>query len=271
MDRYAVIGHPIAHSLSPRIHADFAKQTHAELSYEAIDVAPDVAAAELARLHAEGYAGLNVTSPHKGSAMSACIALSEGAQLAAAANTLIRTEQGWRGDNSDGEGLIRDLRDNLGFEVRGQRVLVLGAGGAVRGVLKPLLELAPAELVVSNRNPWKPEALAEQFKPYGAIRPCTHLALKGDLYDLIINATTAGYTGEMVRLPGQLLAEGGACYDLCYGAPHRPFKAWAEAQGATRIADGLGMLVEQAAVSFELWRGVLPRTDALIANLRKET
>lgn len=265
-DKYAVLGQPISQSRSPSIHALFAAQTGARLSYEAIEVAPADVAATLTRLHAEGYRGLNVTAPHKLAAMKLCEGVSERAKLAGAVNTLIRTDRGWRGDTTDGEGLIADLR-RLGFPVSGKRALLLGAGGAARSVLKPLLEEKPAELTLSNRNPWKPEELAETFKAVGRIRPCTHLALKGDRFDLVLNATSAGYSGHWLRLPDGLLAPGAAAYDLCYGRAHEPFAAWARSQGCERIADGLGMLVEQAAGSFQLWRGVRPETAAVIAAL----
>jgi len=267
MDRYAVIGQPIAHSRSPQIHTLFATATDQPLSYEAIAVPPDQLVDTLQSLHQQHYLGLNVTLPHKTDVMGLCEHLTDRAQQAGAVNTLLRTDQGWRGDNTDGEGLIRDLA-RLGYAVRHQRVLVLGAGGAVRGILGPLLSEQPAELVVSNRNPWKPEALAEQFKPVGTLRPCTHLALKGDRFDLIIHATSAGHSGGFPKLPGQLLADGGACYDLSYGQAHAPFQAWARAQNAKRIADGLGMLVEQAASAFECWRGVRPATQPVIDQLR---
>ena len=245
----------------------FAVQTGADLGYEAIEVAAAALADTLKRLHGESYRGLNVTLPHKTAVAALCEAVSEQAQIAGAVNTLIRSQTGWRGDNTDGEGLLRDLR-RLGFTVSAKRVLLLGAGGAARGILKLLLDARPAELTLSNRNPWKPEELAEQFKPHGRIRPCTHIALKGDRFDLIINATSAGHQGEAPRLPGQLLADGGACYDLSYGKAHEPFAAWARSQGARRIADGLGMLVEQAAASFALWRGRRPETAAVIGELR---
>lgn len=267
MDRYAVIGHPVAHSRSPQIHAQFAKQTGQALSYDAVEVEADVLPAALQELHAQNFRGLNVTLPHKVAVMALCEQLSERATLAGAVNTLVRTDSGWQGDNTDGEGLLRDLR-RLGYAVKGQRVLIVGAGGAVRGILGPLLDEQPKELVVSNRNPWKPEALAEQFKAVGTIRPCTHLALKGDRYDLIVHATSAGHRGDFPKLPGQLLADGGACYDLSYGKAFEPFRTWAQAQGATRIADGLGMLVEQAAAAFERWRGVRPQTQAVVDGLR---
>jgi shikimate dehydrogenase len=269
MDHYAVIGQPIAHSKSPFIHAQYARQTAQDLSYDAVEVAPAALADALKRLHLEGYRGLNVTLPHKIEVAKLCEAVSARAQLAAAVNTLIRTDSGWRGDNTDGEGLVRDLTQHLGLAIAGKRVLLLGAGGAARGLLKPLLDQKPAELTLSGRNPWKPEELALQFKPYGNIRPATHIALKGDLFDLIINATSAGHSGGLPRLPGQLLAEGGACYDLSYGKAFEPFAGWACSQGAVRVSDGLGMLVEQAAAAFEIWRGVKPDTKPVLQRLRQ--
>ncbi|WP_028081081.1 shikimate dehydrogenase [Solimonas soli] len=266
-DRYAVIGHPIAHSKSPLIHAQFARETAQDLVYDAVDVDPETLPFALRQLHDEGYRGLNVTQPHKTEVAKLCVSVSERAQQAGAVNTLLRVDNGWQGDNSDGDGLMRDLA-RLGYAIAGQRVLVLGAGGAVRGILGPLLAARPALLVVSNRNPWKPEALAEEFKEYGSVVPRTHLALKGDRYDLILNATSAGLSGTLPRLPGQLLADGGACYDLSYGAAAEPFRRWAETQKAARFADGLGMLVEQAATSFALWRGVRPPTADVLQALR---
>lgn len=265
--RYAVIGQPVAHSRSPRIHAAFAAQTQTTLSYEAIEVAPEALADTLTRLHAEGFEGLNITLPHKVAVAALCAEVSERAQRAGAVNTLVRNEHGWHGDNTDGAGFLCDLHAQ-DLTARGQRVLVLGAGGAARGILAPLLGEQPAELVLSNRNPWKPEELAAAFQPLGRIRPCTHLALKGDRFDLIINATSAGHSGGVPKLPAQLLADGGAVYDLSYGSAHAPFAAWAQSQGAARICDGLGLLVEQAAESYALWRGTRPQTAAVIAALR---
>ena len=268
MHRHAVLGQPVAHSLSPKIHAQFAAQTGVELEYQAIETASADFAETLARLHAEGLRGLNVTLPHKLAAFDASAERSDAAGIAKAVNTLTRTKHGWRGDNTDGTGLVRDLVQNPKFGIRGRNILLLGAGGAVRGILKPLLDEKPSELTLSNRNPWKPELLASEFKAYGNLRPCSHMALKGDLFDLVINATSAGHTGEMVKLPGQLLAKDGACYDLSYGKAFEPFRAWAAAQGAAVIADGIGMLVEQAAAAFELWHGIRPKTAPVIAALR---
>jgi shikimate dehydrogenase len=269
MDRYAVLGQPIAQSLSPQIHRDFAQQFGAALSYEKIEVTPEAFAATLARLHSENYAGLNVTAPHKLAALAAAAEKTPRAELAGAANTLSRTGSGWRADNTDGTGLIRDLRDNQRMAIAGQRVLLLGAGGAARGILQPLLDEKPAELVISSRTPWVVEKLAAEFKAHGSVRPSTHQALKGDRFDLIVNATSAGLQNQVPRLPEGLLKSGGSCYDLSYGKAYLPFRAWAVAQKAAHLADGLGMLVEQAAVSFELWRGKRPATAAVIARLRQ--
>jgi shikimate dehydrogenase len=267
-DRYAVLGQPVAHSKSPLIHARFAARTGQTLSYEAIEVAPEALAAALAKFHAEGWAGFNLTVPHKQAAAALCVECSEVAERAGAVNTLIRSDSGWIGDNTDGLGLVRDLRANLGVAIAGKRVLLLGAGGAARGCIAPLLAEQPAELVVSNRNPWKPEALAEQFRALGNIVPRTHLSLKGDRYDLVLNATSAGHDGALPRLPDGLLAAGAAAYDLNYGPAAQPFLDWARAQGAAQVSDGLGMLVEQAAEAFQRWRGLRPETAAVLAELR---
>jgi shikimate dehydrogenase len=270
MDHYAVIGQPISHSKSPRIHSQFAAQVGAHLTYGSFEVAPESLQQCLAHLRAHGYLGLNVTLPHKAAVASLCCERSERAQRAGAVNTLIAIGTGWRGDNTDGAGLVRDLRTNLGLELRGMRILVLGAGGATRGIVEPLLAEQPTELVVSGRNPWKPEELVLAFKGLGPLRPCTHLALKGDHYDLILNATSAGHSGEVPRLPAGLFAQGGFAYDLNYGKAAQPFLDWAKTEGAAGSSDGLGMLVEQAAEAFLLWRGVRPETAQVLRQLRAE-
>lgn len=265
--RYAVIGQPIAHSKSPFIHSAFARTLGEKLSYEALEVAPEVLAETLKTLHAEGYAGLNVTLPHKTAVVALCESVSARAEAAGAVNTLSRTATGWAGDNTDGAGFLADL-DRLGVALAGRSVLLLGAGGAARGLIAPLLSRGPGALAVSNRNPWKPEELAERFKALGPIVPRTHLSLKGDHFDVVINATSAGHAGAMPRLPGPVLAKGGVCYDLSYGAAHAPFQQWAAAQGAGLVADGLGMLVEQAAEAFALWRGTRPDAAPVLESLR---
>jgi shikimate dehydrogenase len=270
MDRYAVVGQPVAHSLSPRIHPLFAQQGGAQISYQALEVAPADLAARLAELHATGYAGLNLTLPHKAAGVALCESTSAAARRAGAVNTLVRTAQGWHGENTDGPGLVQDLIANLHVTLAGRRVLVLGSGGAARGILEPLLQQAPAELVLAGRNPWKPEEIAVAFKEIGIIRPCTHLALKGDSFDVVLNATSAGHRGEVPRLPAGLFAPQALAYDLNYGPAARPFLEWAQSQGAARTSDGLGMLVEQAAEAFRLWRGQRPDGAAVLATLRSE-
>lgn len=265
--RYAVIGQPIAHSKSPFIHSAFARALGEKMSYEALEVAPEALADTLKALHAEGYAGLNVTLPHKTAVVALCESVSARAEAAGAVNTLSRTASGWVGDNTDGAGFLADL-DRLGVALAGRTVLLLGAGGAARGLLSPLLSRGVKTLAVSNRNPWKPEELAERFKALGPIVPRTHLSLKGDTFDVVINATSAGHAGAMPRLPGQILAKNGVCYDLSYGTAHAPFALWAASQGASLVADGLGMLVEQAAEAFALWRGVRPDGAPVLESLR---
>lgn len=259
MKRLAVLGHPVAHSRSPEIHRLFADATGIALDYQAIDIAPDALADHLSRSFSDAWTGFNVTLPHKVAVAEHCVERSLRAEQAGAVNTLLRGPNGWIGDNTDGEGLMADLR-RLGVSLVDRRVLIIGAGGAARGILGPLLACRPAALVLSNRNPWKPEALAEAFAPVGRVTPRTHLALKGDQFDVVINATSAGHAGEMPRLPPGLLAASGVAYDLSYGAAHKPFAAWARAAGATSIHDGFGMLVEQAAASFACWHGVQPPT-----------
>jgi len=266
---YAVLGQPIAHSLSPRIHPLFAAQFGTRVHYEAIEVSVEELDEHLAGLYAQGYAGLNLTLPHKAAAVGLCETRSARAERAGAVNTLVRGKTGWCGDNTDGVGLVRDLRQNLSVAIAGKRLLVLGSGGAARGILEPLLAEGPAELVLSGRNPWRPEELAATFKALGPIRPCTHYALKGDSFDLILNATAAGHEGEVPRLPPGLFAPGALAYDLNYGKAAEPFLQWARSQGAASYADGLGMLVEQAAEAFLLWRGVRPDTAPVLVELRR--
>ena len=268
ISRYGVLGQPVAHSKSPRIHAAFAESLGQKLLYEAYEIAPDELGPSLTRFHGEGWHGFNLTLPHKTAAVSLCESRTDAAEQAGAVNTLIRTATGWQGDNTDGAGLVRDLVANLGVAIRGKRVLVLGAGGAARGILAPLLAEAPSILAISNRNPWKPEEIAASMKPLGNIVPRTHLSLKGDQFDVVLNATSAGHQGSVPRLPPGLFAPGAIAYDLNYGPASEPFLAWAKAEGASKLSDGLGMLVEQAAEAFQRWRGVRPETAAVLAGLR---
>lgn len=270
MDRYAVIGHPVAHSLSPRIHAAFAETMGMALTYEALDITPENFAARLAELYGAGYLGLNVTVPHKQVAALAAEHLAERAAHAGAANTLIRTPKGWNADNTDGVGLFADLRNNLHLRLAGARIALIGAGGAARGVIAPLLAAQPARLVISNRSREKPQQLAARFARLGLVEAATHGDLTRQRFDLVLNATSAGHRGLAPELPDALFAPGGTAYDLNYGPAATPFLDWARHSGAAHTSDGLGMLVEQAAESFHLWRGVRPPTAAVLAALRAD-
>lgn len=271
MDRYAVMGNPIAHSKSPRIHALFAKQTNQALSYEAVLVEPHEFESAVRAFVAQDGKGLNVTVPFKQDAWALCQQRSPRAERARAVNTIRVGEAGaLYGDNTDGVGLLRDLADNHGVRLAAGRILVLGAGGAVRGVLEPLLRQRPARLVIANRTVNKARELATQFADLGPVSGCCFDALAGWQFDVIINGTAASLHGQLPPLPEGLLAEGCTCYDMMYGREPTAFLGWATEQGAAVTLDGLGMLVEQAAESFRIWRGVQPRTDSVIATLRAE-
>ncbi|HET8551059.1 MAG TPA: shikimate dehydrogenase [Gammaproteobacteria bacterium] len=261
-DRYALFGHPVAHSVSPQIHAAFARHTGQDLQYEKRDVPLNGFAAAVDAFFAAGGKGLNVTLPFKGEACARAGHLTRRAQAARAVNTLWRAPDGALvGDNTDGVGFIRDLTINNGITVAGKTILLLGAGGAARGVLKPLLELAPARLHIANRTAARAVELAEgRTVTGGGLDDWPDLR-----FDLIIDATAAGHTASALAPPSKLLAERCACYDLSYGEAAAPFLEWARRQGITQTLDGWGMLVEQAAESFFLWRGVKPDTGAIIA------
>lgn len=268
-DRYAVMGNPVAHSKSPQIHAQFAKQTGESLAYEAILVPPGGFARAVKDFQAAGGRGLNVTLPYKEEAFVLCEVCSSRAKQAAAVNTLWFEADGRRhGDNTDGVGLIRDLCQNHGISLTGKRVLLLGAGGAARGVLGPLLMECPRQLICANRTGSRAEAMAAQFAAQGPVQARTLMQLEGLEFDLIINATSASLKGETPLLPEGIVPPGGACYDLAYGDGSTAFVTWGQAHGAAKSVDGLGMLVEQAAESFYRWRGVRPATAPVIEALR---
>jgi shikimate dehydrogenase len=269
MDRYAVIGNPIAHSKSPRIHAEFARQTGQDLDYARILAEPDRFAETVRAFFDGGGRGLNVTVPFKEAAWHLADERSPRAEVAGAVNTLIALPNGrLRGDNTDGAGLVRDLADNHGFAFAGRRVLLLGAGGAARGVLRPLIETGLAGLTIGNRTADKAHDLAALAAGLGPVTGCGLDGLAGARFDLIINATSAGLGGEVPPIPDDCLAPGGWTYDMLYGDALTPFCRWGEGHGAAQALDGLGMLVEQAAESFRLWRGVSPQTAPVIALLR---
>ena len=267
-DQYAVIGNPIDQSKSPQIHALFAAQTGQALEYRAILGEPGHFAAAVDAFRAEGGCGLNVTVPFKQEAWVYADVLTARAERAEAVNTLRFADNEVLGENTDGTGLVRDLTINHGFVVSGKRILLLGAGGAARGVLDSLLAEEPAQLTIANRTPAKAAELALLFSDLGQVSGGGFDELADLRFDLIINATAAGLSDETPRLPARVLTEGGWCYDLLYGEQPTAFVRWGLAHGAARALDGLGMLVEQAAESFCFWRGVKPETKEVIAQLR---
>ena len=250
-DKYAVFGNPIKHSKSPLIHAAFAEQSQQHMQYRAVRVEEGGFAPAAQRFFEGGGKGLNITVPFKQDAHAFADQVSPRAERAGAVNTLSLQDDGSViGDNTDGIGLMRDMIANLGWSVRGLRVLILGAGGASRGVLEPLLSEKPAQLLVVNRTADKAVQLASQFADLGAIEGGGFELLGERQFDLIINATSAGLSGEMLDLPSSLLTERSCCYDMVYGSEPTPFMRWAAHHAAWAVADGLGMLVEQAAQSF---------------------
>ena len=269
-DQYAVLGNPIAHSKSPQIHTLFAAQTGHSLEYRAILVEPNGFAAAANAFRAQGGRGLNVTVPFKQDAWVYSDVLSARGERAGAVNTLLFRDSGdTLGENTDGLGLVRDLRINHGIELAGKRILLLGAGGAARGVMQCLLAEAPAKLVIANRTPAKAVELALMFNDLGQLSGHGFPELVGHCFDLIINATAAGLDDTVPPLPEDVLSEGGWCYDMMYGDEPTAFVRWGLEHGAACALDGLGMLVEQAAEAFLLWRGVRPDTRAVIAELRR--
>ncbi|MEI7949786.1 MAG: shikimate dehydrogenase [Gammaproteobacteria bacterium] len=268
-DRYAVMGNPVAHSRSPRIHAQFARETGQELVYTTLLVEPGHFKEAVKSFFATGGKGLNITVPFKQEAWALADHCSEQAALAGAVNVLFCDAAGrLQGHNTDGIGLVRDITRNQGGVLAGKSVLVLGAGGATRGILLPILQEQPAAICVANRTISKAEALVEVFSPYGKVSACGFDALAGKHFDWVINATAASLQGELPPLPPELLNADAWCYDLMYSKEPTVFCQWALHHGAHKALDGLGMLVEQAAESFLLWRGVRPDTTAVMAELR---
>lgn len=270
MDCYAVFGNPVAHSLSPDIHRRFAEQTGEAIRYDRQLVEPGHFVEAAAAFFAAGGAGLNVTVPFKGDAYEFAEQLTRRARRAGAVNTLAKTPEGVLGDNTDGVGLLRDLTANLGWPVGGSRVLVVGAGGAVRGILSPLLAEQPASVVIANRTVERARQLARAFAGDSEIDAVGFDELEGRCFDLVINGTSASLVGELPPLPASVIATDTRCYDMMYAAALTVFLRWARERGAAQTADGLGMLVEQAAESFLLWRGVRPQTAEVIAAVRMQ-
>ena len=268
---FAVFGHPVAHSLSPRIHAAFGKQAGIDIDYVAIDAQAGDFAAALAAFAARGGAGANVTLPLKEAAFALCADTSERARRAGAVNTLVRNGNDWHGDNTDGAGLVRDLTGRHGLDLRARRTQLIGAGGAARGVAPSLLDAGIGDLFVVNRTPQRADALVDVLAQPGRVHPryLDDLVALGE-FDLIINATSAARTGQIPTLPRALVGRRTAAVDLSYGEAAIPFLAWARASGCHDMVDGLGMLVEQAALSFARWTGKEPETDAIYGTLRGE-
>ena len=272
-DEYAVMGNPISHSKSPAIHTAFAEQTRQSIRYRAIQVDPGGFEQAVGHFFAAGGKGLNVTVPFKQDAWRLANNLSERARVAGAVNTLKPEDDGKLfGDNTDGIGLVRDLENNLGIEITGKKILLLGAGGAARGVLLPLLDEKPASLAIANRTASKADELVEQFKAQhntGEILSGTGFAeLSKQPFDIVVNATSASLEGNLPDIPADCIANASIVYDMMYGKNPTPFLMWATKMGAQQTSDGLGMLVEQAAESFFIWRNVKPDTQDVIKKIR---
>ncbi|MBV32975.1 MAG: shikimate dehydrogenase [Porticoccaceae bacterium] len=269
-DKYAVFGNPIAHSRSPLIHSKFASNTGQSIEYAAHLIDVDRFSDSVDEFFLSGGHGLNVTVPFKLEASSYVDQRTHRAFLAGSVNTLWRNAKGGTcGDNTDGVGLLNDLKHNLGWPLKGLRVLVLGAGGAVRGVLGPLLWEQPSKVVVVNRTVVKAQTLIPIFSTLGPITFGSYEGLEGQSFDLVINGTSASLTGQKLSLPSSILARESRCYDMVYSKKPTEFMCWGASLGA-KMSDGLGMLVEQAAESFFLWRGVRPETKSVINTIRSK-
>ncbi|MGL4206439.1 MAG: shikimate dehydrogenase [Aeromonadaceae bacterium] len=268
MDRYAVFGNPISHSKSPFIHTLFARQTQQEITYERIEAPISGFAEVVQRFFVQGGKGCNITVPFKEEAFQLATQLSERAKLAGAVNTLKLTDDGvLLGDNTDGAGLVQDLNYHQ-VNLSGARILLLGAGGAARGALGPLLKELPHSIVIANRTVAKAQLLADIFRSNGPVLACGFEDLVGP-FDLIINSTSASLAGELPAISSELISGNSTVYDMMYGATDTAFNHWARAHGAGQVIDGLGMLVAQAAESFAIWRGIRPGTRQVIAEMRR--
>jgi shikimate dehydrogenase len=263
-DRYAVVGYPVQHSWSPFIHAMFAKQTGQAITYNRLEIAPQHFVSEVQRFFEQGGKGLNITLPHKQAARALSGFCTPRAEMAGAVNTLLPQEGRLLGDNTDGAGLIADLTRNLGLELRETRILLLGAGGAARGVVGPLLGTGPAYLEIVNRNGERASALAQEFAALGNVHGCEFAAATDSAFDLVLNATAASLQDAVPPVPAGAVTEQTLCYDMGYGLGDTAFTQWAKQHGAGHAVTGWGMLVEQAAESFQLWRGIKPQTRPVL-------
>ena len=272
-DQYLVVGNPIEHSLSPQIHAQFAAQTGEDMKYDRrlIDTESGVFEASVRSMPGAGIAGINVTVPFKENAYALADELSPRAAKAGAANTLVfRPDGSIYADNTDGAGLVSDIKDNHHAEISGKHILIVGAGGAVRGVLKPLIDEGPKTITIANRTLEKALMLQEVFSDDCPVEVCSFEQLQGRQFDIVINGTSLGLEGKVAPLPSGLFSQAALAYDMMYGKGSRPFQEWALGEGASAAVDGLGMLVGQAAESFHLWRGVRPETRPVIEALRTQ-
>ncbi|MEN0038581.1 MAG: shikimate dehydrogenase [Cellvibrio sp.] len=269
-DLYAVFGNPINHSKSPHIHRQFAEQTGQDMHYTKQLVNEGEFEQAAQDFFAQGGKGLNITVPFKLNAFEFAQKRTARAERAGAVNTLARLADGTiLGDNTDGIGMVHDMH-NLGWEIEGKRVLILGAGGAVRGILQPLLEENPAQVVIANRTKSKADELAKNFHDLGNVQAKAFEQLTGEVFDIVINGTSASMQGELPPLPDNLLAANACCYDMMYGAEPTIFLRWAIERGATQSADGLGMLIGQAAEAFYLWRQIRPEVIPVITAMRRQ-
>lgn len=271
IDRYAVMGFPIQHSWSPFIHGLFAKQTGQSMSYTRLAVSPENFEREVGAFFATGGKGLNITVPHKQAACLLARYRTPRAEIAGAVNTIAAQETGLLGDNTDGAGLVTDLTRNLFLALENTRILLLGAGGAARGVLGPLLAAAPEYIEIANRNVDRATQLAQEFRPLGDIKGCGFDAISTTAtFDLILNATSASLRNAVPPIPASVIGPTTLCYDMAYGKGDTAFTRWAKTAGAGRAETGWGMLVEQAAESFYLWRGVKPQTAPVLEAVRTQ-
>lgn len=268
-DRYAVVGYPIKHSWSPFIHGLFARQTNQNLTYARLEVAPENLEKTVAGFFESGGKGLNITVPHKQAACLLTRYRTPRAEIASAVNTIAAQETGLLGDNTDGAGLVTDLTRNLSLPLENTRILLLGAGGAARGVLGPLLAASPQCIEIANRNGERATRLAQEFHALGDIRGCGFDAIStATTFDLILNATSASLQDTIPPIPPAVIGPTTLCYDMAYGKGDTAFTRWAKAAGAGRAETGWGMLVEQAAEAFQLWRGVRPQTAPVLEAVR---
>jgi len=270
-DAYGLFGYPVHHSWSPFIHGVFARQTAQDMCYRLYESPPERFRSEVLEFFSHGGCGLNVTLPHKQAAADIVNELTPRAERAGAVNTIVRRDERLIGDNTDGAGLVADLVGNMQLRLKSPRVLLLGAGGAARGAVEALLSLQPRLLVIANRTAARALALAGEFSGLGEVRGCEFADLEHRGFDLIVNATSASLRGEVPLVPIDVVDSRTVCYDMAYGIGDTPFVAWARRLRAARSEQGWGMLVEQAAEAFAIWRGVRPDTAPVLAALRSRS